>query len=320
MATTSLSAIEMDHVAKTYSDGTVAVRGLSFAVREREVFGLLGPNGAGKSTTIGMLIGTVRATSGRVTVAGRPVTPDAIDVRRLIGVVFQSSTLDIQLSGRANLWLHARLWGMEKRDARRRIDELLETVGLAGRARQAVGVYSGGMRRRLEIARALLARPRILVLDEPTTGLDPVVRQDLWALITGLHHHEGVTVVLSTHYLEEAEAVCDRVAIVDGGRLLALDTPGRLLDDLGGSVLEVNVPADPDTVVDMLSTAPPVRHRPIVRHQQVTAVVDGDAAGLAGLVGAVQARAVSVVVRRATLNDVFLQLTVGERAPVGTRS
>ncbi|HKA04853.1 MAG TPA: ABC transporter ATP-binding protein, partial [Acidimicrobiales bacterium] len=262
------SAIELDHVGKTYADGTVAVRSLSFGVSEREVFGLLGPNGAGKSTTIGMLIGTVQATTGRVIVAGQPVTPDALDVRRLIGVVFQNSTLDIQQSGRANLWLHARLWGMPKRDARRRIDELLEIVGLAGRARQPVGAYSGGLRRRLEIARALLARPRILVLDEPTAGLDPVVRQDLWALITGLHHHEGVTVVLSTHYLEEAEAVCDRVAIVDGGRLLALDSPRKLLDDLGSSVLEVNVAADPHSVVDLLASAPPVRHRPIVRHQQ----------------------------------------------------
>jgi ABC-2 type transport system ATP-binding protein len=198
---------------------------------------------------------------------------------------------------------------MPKRDARLRIIELLNVVGLADRSAQAVATYSGGMRRRLEIARALLARPRLLILDEPTVGLDPIVRQDLWALITALHHDEGATVLLSTHYLEEAESVCDRVAIIDRGVLLALDSPRQLLDDLGSAVLEAHVPSDPKPVLDRLARAPAVRHTPVVRHQKVSAVVDADAPDLADLVSALQQRAISVALRRATLNDVFLQLT-----------
>jgi ABC-2 type transport system ATP-binding protein len=309
----------MENASKTYADGTVAVQGISFAVRDREIFGLLGPNGAGKSTTLGMLTGTVRATHGRVLVADHPVSPDALEVRRRMGIVFQNSTLDVQLSGHANLWLHARLWGMPKRDARLRIAELLNVVGLADRADHAVSTYSGGMRRRLEIARALLARPRLLVLDEPTVGLDPIVRQDLWALIVALHHDEGVTVLLSTHYLEEAESVCNRVAIIDGGLVLALDSPKQLLDDLGSAVLEAHVPSDLEVVLDQLAAATAVRHAPIVRHQQVSAVVDADAPNLADLVGAVQQHASSVALRRATLNDVFLQLTTAGPRPSSVR-
>jgi ABC-2 type transport system ATP-binding protein len=321
------TAIDVAEAGKTYADGTVAVRGISFAVGEHEVFGLLGPNGAGKSTTLGMLTGTVRPTTGRVVVAGQPMSPDAIEVRRRMGVVFQGSTLDVQLSGRANLWLHGRLWGMPKREAHQRIAGLLDVIGLADRADQPVGAYSGGMRRRLEIARALLARPRILVLDEPTVGLDPIVRQDLWALITQLHHDEGVTVLLSTHYLEEAESVCDRVAIIDHGVLLALDAPDRLLGDLGSAVLEAHVPGDPRPVLDLLATEPVgparsavVRQAPQLRHQTVSAVVDAEAAGLSELVTAVQPYAASVAVRRTTLNDVFLQLTADGSRPDGSRS
>jgi ABC-2 type transport system ATP-binding protein len=308
-------AIEVDEATKVYPDGTRAVRGISFEVREGEVFGLLGPNGAGKSTTLGMLCGTVAATSGRILVAGHLMTPGALEVRRLMGVVFQASTLDTELSGQANLWLHARLWGMTRRDGRARIAELLDVVGLAERARRPVASYSGGMRRRLEIARALLARPRILVLDEPTVGLDPLVRDELWALITDLHRDSGVTVLVCTHYLEEAESVCDRVAIIDHGRLLALDSPLRLVSELGGSVLEVQAAGDPASVLDMLARTQSAARAPLARRGQISAVIDAEAPGLPDLVRTLQAQSAGVVVRRATLSDVFVHLASAEPEP-----
>jgi ABC-2 type transport system ATP-binding protein len=307
-----LAAIQVENVAKVYPDGTEAVRGISFEVRDGEVFGLLGPNGAGKSTTLGMLCGTVAATSGRVVVAGREMSPDALEVRRLMGVVFQASTLDVDLSGWTNLWLHTRLWGMTKREGRARIAELLDVVGLAERARRPVASYSGGMRRRLEIARALLARPRILVLDEPTVGLDPLVRDELWALIADLHRDNGVTVLISTHYLEEAESVCDRVAIVDHGRLLALGPPSRLVDDLGGSILEIRAAGDRASVLEVLADARSVTRAPLVRRGQISAVVDASAPEVDDLIRTLRERSAGVVVRRATLNDVFVHRTSAE--------
>lgn len=308
-------AIQVDGVAKVYPDGTEAVRGISFEVREGEVFGLLGPNGAGKSTTLGMLSGTVAATSGRVLVAGRQMTPDAIEVRRLMGVVFQASTLDSQLSGWANLWLHARLWGMTKRDGRERIAELLQVTGLLGVGHRPVESYSGGMRRRLEIARALLARPRLLVLDEPTVGLDPLMRDELWALIGDLHRESRVTVLVCTHYLEEAESVCERVAIIDHGKLLALDSPTHLLNDFGGSVLEIQGARDPEWALDLLARTESVAQAPLVRRGQISVVIDAEAPGLTDLVRSLQEGSGGVAVRRATLNDVFLHLASARPEP-----
>ena len=205
----------VSELTKTYPGPVEAVRGLSFRVRAGEIFGLLGPNGAGKTTTVGVLTTLVRPTSGQARVGGHDVRTDPVAVRRSIGVVFQDSVLDNDFSGAQNLRLHARLWRVP--DAERRIASLLAAVGLTERADDVVWTYSGGMRRRLEIARALLADPKVMFLDEPTLGLDPIARRDLWQVVRTLRERHGVTIVLSTHYLEEAQDVCDRVAIVDQG-------------------------------------------------------------------------------------------------------
>ena len=234
----------VSELTKTYPGPVQAVRGLSFRVRAGEIFGLLGPNGAGKTTTVGVLTTLVRPTSGQAAVAGHDVRTDPVEVRRSIGVVFQDSVLDNDFSGAQNLRLHARLWRVP--DAERRIASLLAAVGLTERADDVVWTYSGGMRRRLEIARALLAEPQVMFLDEPTLGLDPIARRDLWQVVRTLRERHGVTIVLSTHYLEEAQDVCDRVAIVDQGLIVEEGTPSELVDRLGREVADLVLADDRD--------------------------------------------------------------------------
>src|SRR5919198_2842068 len=231
--------VVVEELTKTYPGGVHAVRGISFSVRPGEVFGLLGPNGAGKTTTIGVLTTLVRPTGGRALVGGHDVVADPLAARGSIGVVFQESVLDNEFSGLANLRLHARLWRVPDPDAR--IASLLDAVGLTERASHSVRTYSGGMRRPVENARAPMARPSVLFLDEPTLGLDPIVRQALWQTVRALREREEVTVLLSTHYLEEAETVCERVAIVDRGEIVALDRPASLIAPVGRNVLELRV-------------------------------------------------------------------------------
>ena len=217
-------------LTKTYPNGVEAVRGITFDVRGGEVFGLLGPNGAGKTTTLGVLTTLVRPSGGSAMVGGFDVVSDPVAARGSIGVVFQDSVLDNEFSGAANLRLHASLWRVRTRTRGSRRSSTRS--GLPD-ARWGPATYSGGMRRRLEIARALLGRPSVLFLDEPTLGLDPIGRQDLWHTVGALRERERVTVLLSTHYLEEAETVCDRVAIVDRGTIIALGTPAQLIDRVG---------------------------------------------------------------------------------------
>ena len=249
-------------LTKTYPGGVEAVRGITFDVRGGEVFGLLGPNGAGKTTTLGVLTTLVRPSGGSAMVGGFDVVRDPVAARGSIGVVFQDSVLDNEFSGAANLRLHASLWRVPDADAR--IASLLDAVGLAGRASDPVRTYSGGMRRRLEIARALLGRPSVLFLDEPTLGLDPIARQDLWHTVGSLRERERVTVLLSTHYLEEAETVCDRVAIVDRGTIIALGTPAQLIDRVGHEMLELRVEGDPTELLVALRALGPSLGEPLV--------------------------------------------------------
>src|SRR6185436_4434002 len=202
-----MNAIEVTRLSKTYPGGVEAVRGIDFQVEAGEVFGLLGPNGAGKSTTVGMLTTTIKPTSGSARLAGFDVSREPIAARRVSSVVFQEPVVDRSLSGRRNLEIHARLWGVEPHEAVARINELAGTFGLADS-------YSGGQRRRLEIARALVSHPRVLFLDEPTVGLDPRIRAELLEVIASLRNRTELTVLLTTHYLEEAERLCDRVAII----------------------------------------------------------------------------------------------------------
>src|SRR5436190_21449663 len=222
-------AVEVRQLTKTYPGGVEAVKSIDFDVAPGEVFGLLGPNGAGKSTTIGMLTTTIAPTSGSAALAGFDVVEQPLEARGVSSVVFQEPVVDGGLTGRANLELHARLWGVPMPAGRARITELAEALGVAELLDRPIESYSGGQRRRLEIARALVSQPRVLFLDEPTVGLDPRIRVELLDAIAGLREREDMTIVLTTHYLDEAERLCDHVAIVHAGEIVALHTPQALL-------------------------------------------------------------------------------------------
>jgi ABC-2 type transport system ATP-binding protein len=247
-----MHAIEAAGLRKVYPGGVEAVKGLDFEVEEGEVFGLLGPNGAGKSTTVGMLTTTVVPTAGKARVGGHDVVREPLLARSVSSVVFQDAVVDRGLSGRANLELHTRLWGVPPEQAKRRTDELVAALGLSELIQRAVSSYSGGERRRLEIARALTSRPEVLFLDEPTVGLDPRIRHELLDVIAGLRAHDDLTILLTTHYLDEASRLCDRVAIVHEGSLVALDSPRALLDGLGREILEFRVSGNPQQALAVL--------------------------------------------------------------------
>ena len=232
------SVIEVKELTKKYGELT-AVDHISFSVEHGEIFGLLGPNGAGKSTTISMLCTIIKPTSGTALVNGFDVCKHPSHVRKTIGIVFQDPSVDDRLTGRENLRVHANLYGVPANEQKKQIDEVLNLVELQGRGDDLVRHYSSGMRRRLEIARSLIHYPKVLFLDEPTVGLDPQSRDRIWSYIKKLMKFEDVTVILSTHYLEEADQFCDRVAIVDRGRIVALDTPHSLKDELGGDTIVV---------------------------------------------------------------------------------
>ena len=260
-----------------------AVDGLTFSVAPGEIFGLLGPNGAGKTTTIRMLTTLARITSGMAWVAGRDVAREPLAVKRRIGVAPQGLNLEVELTAEENLEFHGRLHRMPRAERRRRISEILDFVGLAGKAGVPVDEFSGGMKRRLLIARALMHRPRVLFLDEPTVGLDPQIRRRIWALIQEMRS-AGLTVLVTTHYIEEADALCNRVGILRRGRLIAMDTPGGLKRRAGEFAVEAR---EGDGPVRFFAT----------RDQALA-----------------HARALSndVVIRRTNLEDVFLGLT-GEK-------
>src|SRR5580692_10669646 len=226
--------IEVDNLTKRFGD-FVAVDSLNFTVEHGEVFGLLGPNGAGKSTLIRMLTTLVPPTSGTATVAGYDIIRDPNAVRCNIGVIPQNMTSDPELTCAENIGIHARLFGITGAERRRRTEELLAAVGLSDRANAMAATLSGGMRRRLEIARGMVHNPQILFLDEPTTGLDPVSRISVWEMITKLRAQEGRTLFLTTHYMDEADRLCDRLAIVDKGKVVALDTPVSLKSQVPGA-------------------------------------------------------------------------------------
>ena len=316
---TATPTIEAHNLTKTYPGGVEAVRGIDFTVGAGEVFGLLGPNGAGKSTTIGMFATTVAPTSGTARLAGHDVCRDPIAARRSSAVVFQDAVVDKPLSGRRNLMVHARLWGLDAAAARARVDTLVDLFGLTGIIDRPVGGYSGGERRRLEIARGLVSEPRVLFLDEPTVGLDPRIRHELIDLIVGLRARSDMTILLTTHYLDEAEALCDRVAIIHAGEVVALDTPSALLERVGHEIVELRVAGDADAGLATLRahdvagdgafTVGNSIHVPLqgLRVGEATAAIAG--LGLA---------ATAVITRPPTLDDVYLQLTGQVLAPLAT--
>jgi len=251
-------AIQVESISRRFGS-LLAVDNVSFLVQSGEIFGLLGPNGAGKSTLIRMLTTLVPPTSGTATVAGYDIIREPNSVRCNIGVIPQNMTSDPELTCAENIGIHARLFGITGAQRRERTAELLQAVGLADRANALASTLSGGMRRRLEIARGLVHNPRILFLDEPTTGLDPVSRISVWEMITHLRSREGRTLFLTTHYMDEADRLCDRVAIVDKGRVVALDTPVSLKASVPGATrIEIQFAPDLPHGVDDLERLPAV--------------------------------------------------------------
>jgi ABC-2 type transport system ATP-binding protein len=304
-----MKAIEVSKLYKTYPGGVEAVKGIDFEVAAGEVFGLLGPNGAGKSTTVGMLTTTIEPTAGSARLAGFDVAEEPLAARRVSSVVFQEPVVDRSLTGRRNLEIHARLWGVEPREATARIDELADTFGPADLIDRAADTYSGGQRRRLEIARALVSHPRVLFLDEPTVGLDPRIRAELLEVIVSLRSRTELTVLLTTHYLEEAERLCDRVAIIHAGRIVALDTPAALLAGLGRQLVEIRVDGSVNSALASLREHGVAGEDAFAVGSRVTVPLHRQSSGEAiaaihdlGLAGAISAR-------EPTLDDVYLRLT-----------
>jgi ABC-2 type transport system ATP-binding protein len=312
-----MAIIEIKNLTKTYGN-IKAVRNIDLNIEKGEIFGLLGPNGAGKTTTIGMLCTIIRPTSGSAILAGFDVVKNPAKVRRQVGIVFQDPTLDTVLTGYENLELHARLYGVPASQREKRITEMLELVDLKDRSRDITRTYSGGMRRRLELARGLLHKPAVLFLDEPTLGLDPQTRARIWDYIKKMAQKEQTTIVLTTHYMEEAQLVCDRVGIIDHGQIKALDAPDNLKESMGGDLVVIRAKEPPLQKIQALPFVSEVK-----LNDGTMEITMRDAhlhlAKLLSIIPDVQC----VEVRVPTLNDVFIKLTgrdIREDSPEDTGS
>jgi ABC-2 type transport system ATP-binding protein len=307
------NAIEVTGLAKTYPGDIQAVRGISFAVEPGEVFGLLGPNGAGKSTTVGMLTTTILPSSGHARLAGYDIVAEPLAARSVSSVVFQEAVVDRSLTGRRHLELHARLWGVEGNEGATRSAELAASLGITDLLDRPLETYSGGERRRLEIARALVSHPRVLFLDEPTVGLDPRIRAELLDVIAGLRDRSETTILLTTHYLDEAERLCDRLAIMHEGTIVALDTPSALRRDLGETLLELRVRDNAPAALAVLRDNGLAGADAFTVGATVTVPLHvratSDAVGELERAGV---RTTSITTREPTLDDVYLQLTGGQ--------
>jgi ABC-2 type transport system ATP-binding protein len=309
--TASTLAIEARDLIKTYPREVRALDGLSFAVPAGTVFALLGPNGAGKSTTVKILTTLAQADSGTAVVAGLDVRAKPARVRHLIGVVAQSSGADPVATGRENVLLTGRIQGLRGRDLARRADELLGRFGLSDAAGRRVRTYSGGMRRRLDVAMGLINRPQVLFLDEPTSGLDPESRSAMWEEIGRLTAAEGLTILLTTHYLEEADHLASRLAIVDRGRIVAEGTPDELKGELHGDAVHLELAGDTagDHALAAMARVPGVREVR-VEGTSLSARADEGATALPGVLAALKGAGVTVraaTVARPSLDDVYLR-------------
>ena len=306
-----MAAIEVERIVKRFGQFT-AVNGVTFNVEQGEIFGLLGPNGAGKSTLIRMLTTLLPPTSGTARVAGFDIVAQADDVRRTIGVIPQAMTSDLELTVRENLLIHAKLYGVGRDKRKRLIAELLDAVELTQWADTPVKKLSGGMRRRAEIARGLVHEPRIFFLDEPTTGLDPVSRTAVWEMLERIKSSRDLTVLLTTHYMDEADKLCNRIAIIDHGELVALDAPMTLKASIPGkNVLEVSFGSAPADWDQRLRTLPAVEN--VVSHDHVARIAstNGPATTLALMEAAERAGVTvqSLSVQSTSLDDVFVHYT-----------
>ena len=307
---TNGSAIQVRALRKVFPGGVEAVSGVDFDVRPGEVFSLLGPNGAGKSTTIGMLTGTVAPTGGNARLAGFDVATEPLAARRISSVLFQDPVVDRPLTGRRNLEIHARLWGVPVRQIVGRLEEIVEAFALAELIDRPVGTYSGGERRRLEIARALVSQPAVLFLDEPTVGLDPRIRLELLDVIARLRNRSEMTILLTTHYLDEAERLSDRIAIMRDGRIVASGSSAELIAALGDQLLELRVHGDPGASLASLARAGIAgRDAFAVGSTLIVPAHDRGADEVRAAVVSTGADVLSAVQRRTTLDDVYLSLT-----------
>lgn len=306
------NAIEVDHIVKKYGEFT-AVNDVTFSVKDEEIFGLLGPNGAGKSTLIRMMTTLIPITSGHARIAGHDVATDPDDARRAIGVIPQALTSDIDLTVEENLSIYAKLYDVPAAKRKQNIDELLQLVDLTKWRDAQTKTLSGGMRRRLEIARGLVHSPKIFFLDEPTTGLDPVSRVAVWEMLTNIKSQRQLTILITTHYMDEADRLCDRIAIVDHGKLVALDTPPNLKASVPGSnVIEAqfeNAPADWEQRLHNLNDVTSVQHEGAGMYRILTG--DGSKTTTELVEAAVHSKVLvkSLSVQNTTLDDVFVHYT-----------
>src|ERR1700730_13913379 len=296
--------IEATGLVKRYKD-LEAVRGIDLEVRRGEIFGFLGPNGAGKSTTISILCTLLTPSAGSAHVAGIDVMRDPARVRQRIGLVFQDPSLDDQLTGRENLEFHAFIYGVPAGERDRRIDEMLALLQLTDRASSRVRTSSGGMKRRLEIARGMLHQPQVLFLDEPTLGLDPQTRQSIWTHLNELRDKKGITIFMTTHYMDEAE-FCDRIGIIDKGKIVALGTPDELKAMVGGDVVTITSSRPDEAAAEITKMLGPT---PIRDNGSLRMEVPDAKVFVPRLVRELEAPVDTVTLRRPSLDDVFLKLT-----------
>jgi len=297
------NVIETKNITKNF-DELVAVNSVNLKIKRGELFGLLGPNGAGKTTLLSMLSTILKPTSGTAKVNGYDIIKKPNEVRKSIGIVFQDPSLDDRLTGRENLQMHAALYKVPKNVREKRIDEVLELVELKDKANSLVRTYSGGMKRRIEIARGLIHYPRILFLDEPTLGLDPQTREHVWEYIKQLAKREKITIVLTTHYMEEADLLCDRVAIIDYGKIIALNTPSNLKNSLEGDSVILNL-KDSEKAKKIFPKAK-------YFDGKISLSVKNAEKEIAGILDIAKKKKLGVLeasIRKPSLNDVFLHLT-----------
>jgi len=299
-----MDVIEASNIVKRFGE-LEAVKGVSFSVKAGEIFGLLGPNGAGKTTTINILCTLLKPTAGQARVNGYDVIKERSQVRQSIGLVFQEPALDDYLTAEQNLRFHGYAYGVPRNVLEPRLKELLEMMELWDRRKGEISTYSGGMKRRLEIARGLLHHPRVLFLDEPTLGLDPQTRRRIWDYIHDLRRRENLAIFMTTHYMDEAEN-CDRIAIMDYGRTVALDTVEKLKDGVGGDVISIKT-QDNEEAVRLLEGQ--YKFKPSIENGIISFTVSHGEEFLPGFVSGFPLRLISIGLRRPTLEDVFLKLT-----------
>jgi len=306
--------ITVKNLVEVYSDGTKAVDDISFTVQDKEFFGFLGPNGAGKSTTIKILTTLLRKTSGEVTVAGYDVVKNAADIREIIGVQSQETTVDGDLTGRENIELQGHFHHMQTSEIKQRVTELIKLVGLESAADRRARNYSGGMKKRLDLATAIIHKPKLLFLDEPTTGLDPQSRAAIWAYLQKLNKEDGITIFLTTQYLEEADKLCKRLAIIDFGKIVTSGTPAELKRQVGADSIKIgleNCDRDRQKAKDIIKTMTGVAN--ITDSEECINVYAQNAASLiADIVRALDStdiRLTSVTFSQPSLDDVFIKHT-----------